>query len=473
MPEAKNLVTKPELAVRIGHLPPRVGEGLGVRLVDGPCPAQVRRIDLGALPMIEAMHRNGIRVDKPHFAALQVRLEERLREIDGDIELLVGDEYPGFQATSPDQVADLLFERLRLKLPGKARRTEKGTRFSTEDEALSGIRNQHPVVDCILDHREISKLLDTYVVPMPGLVDPDGRLRTVFKPVRTRTGRLACGDRSQGKKNLQNIPTRGDWGAEVRNGFWAAPGCVLVSLDLSQIEMRLAGHLSGEPNMIGVFVRGEDIHTSTAIAMFRLVPGEVLGLLQAEAEKRLTPEQAKALKEFKHKYRLPAKTLGFAVLYGVSPLGLQKQILNAGGPFLSEQECADYIERWFNTYPGVLRFLRLQYERVRRYGMNWTAFGRVRLIPEVKCVSRDKVNEGDREAGNHPIQGTAADLLKIDMWELWRALLQVHDELIVEASAGIATEFADWGREVMRTSVRLDVPVDSSSDIAERWGCLK
>lgn len=459
---------------------------LRVQEVDGPCPTQVRRIDLGCLPMLDQMHTHGIQVDKGHFKRLEGKLDIRLGDIERDICTLVDDEYPGFNPGSPDQVAELVFDRLKLKLPGRERRLKSG-RNTTDDETLTSLIPQHPVVKLVLDHREISKLLTTYVRPMPLMVDEDGRLRTIFKPTRARTGRLASGDRSQKKPNLQNIPTRGDWGAEVRNGFVAPKGRVLVSLDLSQIEMRLAAHLSGDRAMCEVFILGLDIHTQTAIAMFRLVPTDILPLLQADVENRLTPDQAAALKYFKHQYRLPAKTLGFGVLYGVSPIGLQKQVLAAGGPLLSDAECEDYITRWFAAYPLIKRWMALQYQRMRRYGMVWTMFGRVRLIPEAKSSIPAVVSAGDREAGNHGVQGSAADMIKIDMAEIdpicnyfnsyedeaCLPLLQVHDELIFECTRGIAEEFSQWGREVMRTCVPLIVPVDSSADMAEAWGLLK
>lgn len=461
-------------------------------MMDRPSMANVRRIDLGCLPMLNTMHQVGIRADVPHFQALGRKLTAALGEIDFDIATLVGGDMPGFKPTSPMQVAELLFGRYKLKPPGRQRITKSGW-GTTADETLSSIENQHPIVGRILDHRELSKLLSTYVLPMPLMVDADGRLRTIFKPTRTRTGRLSSGDRKQGKPNLQNIPTRGDWGAEVRNGFLARPGYVLVSLDLSQIEMRLAAHMSGDEAMIRVFLQGLDIHNQTAIAMFQLEASRILYLARLDAREELekcklmSDSERSEWKSFKHTYRLPAKTLGFGVLYGVSDIGLQGQILAAKGPLLTQAECTDYIERWFAAYPLIRVWMYLQYSRARRFGMTWTAFGRPRLIAEARSVLEEKQGAGDREAGNHGIQGTAADMLKIDMAELgpvvdhfnyispdsvW-PLLQIHDELIFECRKDVAGEFAAWGREVMRTAVPLVVPVDSSADMAERWGQLK
>ena len=482
----------------------------GVRIIDRPCLANVRLIDRLCFPLLDQMHANGILLDAAHFATLEGKLRVRLQEIELDIDALVATEWATylrslnrpsapFSPTSPDQVAELLFTVLRLRPPGKARGVKGGSRLSTEDEVLSSMLSLHPIVGLILDHREIAKLLSTYVVKMPLLVGEDGRLRTVFKPNRARTGRLACGDRTQGKPNLQNIPVRGDWGKEVRNGFIAginpANGKrnVLASLDLSQIEMRLAAYLSGDKAMAQIFIEALDIHNRTACALFSLAIDRINYLAAQDAAKLLTPAESAEWKHFKHAYRLPAKTLGFGVLYGVTARGLQAQILAAGGPLLTEQECEHYIAAWFAAYPGIALWMQEQYLRARTWDMVWTMFGRPRLLLELRAHSAYKQAEGEREAGNTPIQGSAGDMLKIIMGDLTPVvegfqhyhdevclpLLQIHDELIFELSTGIASEFVAWGREIMRTAVPLicdngvRIPVESSGDIAERWGDLK
>jgi DNA polymerase-1 len=350
----------------------------------------------------------------------------------------------------------------------------------------------HPVVKMICDHREVTKLRTTYTGPLPAMVRADGRIYTVFKMARTDTGRLSCGDRKARPPapNLQNIPTRGEWGALVRNGFCAGPGNVLVSADLSQIEMRLPACMAPDEAMLAIFRDGLDMHNRTACALFGLdiervdwlAGGDALGL------GALSEGESAEWKAFKKEKRLLAKTLSFAILYGVTPQGLQAQIMAAGGPETSVEECARYIAAWFAAYPGVARWLREQYERARAYGCVWTAFGRVRRIPGVASMARDVVADAERQAGNHPIQGTAGDLLKLIMAELgpiagyyqsfagetcW-PLLQIHDELIFEASKPIARDFAHETREVMRGVLRGQLgPIDSSADIAERWGELK
>jgi DNA polymerase-1 len=489
----------------------------GVRILDRPCLPNVRKIDQMCFPMLNQMHTNGILVDRAHMTDLEHKLSARLGEIESDIDCVIGTEWATFQRarhahsafspTSPDQVAELLFDALQLKPPGKPRAVKGGDRFSTEDEVLSSMVGLHPAPGLILDHREISKLLTTYVLPIPGMVSlEDGRLRTVFKPNRARTGRLACGDRSQGKPNLQNIPVRGDWGKHVRNGFIAGINPrtgkrnVLASMDLSQIEMRLAAYLSGDTNMAQIFIEGLDIHNRTACALFQLAIdhinylAEIAAREEATKSKLFTEAEGREWKQFKHKYRLPAKTLGFGVLYGVTARGLQMQILAAGGPLLTEEECQQYIDAWFRAYPGIARWMQLQYQRARQYGMVWNMFGRIRPIPEVHCHSEHKRGEGDRESGNTPVQGSAGDILKLIMGEMTPIveafqsyrdevclpLLQIHDELVFELSVGIAEEFLEMGKAVARNSVPLlidatgeYIPVESSADMAERWGSIK
>lgn len=463
----------------------------GVYLVDYPCLKNVERLDLGCLPMIDRMHANGILIDQPYFSDLDSKLAARLGEIRLDADALVGG---GVNIGSADQVAELLFGRMGLVPPGRPRKLKSG-RYSTEDEVLASMIAMHPVVQVVMDYREIDKLRNTYTIPMPGMVSADGRLRTIFKATRTSTGRLSSGDRAKGYPNLQNIPVKGEWGKLVRDGFVAGINPrtgrrnKLVSLDLSQIEMRVACHLAQEPRMALVFVLGQDIHWQGAIALFRLVPEEILGLLAGEKAQTLAQPEEARLKYLKHRYRLPAKNLNFGVLYGQTAKGLQARILAEGGPLFTEEECQTHIDRWYETYDAIKDWIQLQYERARRHGMVWDMFGRIRLIPQAKSVLADKRAEGDRECGNMPIQGSAQGLLKLAMAELTPVveyfasfnrsiclpLIQVHDELIFEVSDDIADEFARLGNRIMCNTDRgqMLVPVESSSDIAETWGMLK
>jgi DNA polymerase-1 len=377
-------------------------------------------------------------------------------------------------------VAHTLYDELGLSHPAM-RKTPTGDRFSTEADVLSGLRGQHPLVDLILEHRELSVLRNTFTGPIPLQVGQDGRIRTTLKATTARTGRLASED-----PNMQNIPTRGKWGPRIRSGFIARPGCVLVSSDLSQIEMRVAAHESGDANLCKVFWDGLDIHTFTAINLFHLDADYILGLIAADAMGTATPAQAKALKEFKFTYRLPAKTLGFATLYGVSGKGLQLQILAAGGTMLTVDQCQTYIDRWFQVYPEVLLWMQLQFSRARRYGMVWDFFGRQRYTPEVHSVNAHVQGDGLRQAGNHPIQSGAQGIIKTAMYEqlavfdyfrsyneVCEPLLQIHDETLVECSLPIAQDFAAMGQAVLSSCVPLSIPVLASGDIAENWGSIK
>ena len=465
----------------------------GVRLLDTPSSRNVQRLDLGAWPMIEMMHRYGIRVDVPYMTDLDSKLARREAEIREEIRLFTEDVWvplkgsAAFNPGSADQVARLLFDQLGLKPVGEKTRKLKSGRYTTEDEILSAMVKQHPVVQSVLDFREVDKLRSTYTGPIPLLVGEDGRLRTIFKATRTATGRLASGDRNLGYPNMQNIPMRGEWGPLIRNAFIAKFGNVLVSGDLSQIEMRMAAHLSGDAAMCAIFHQRLDIHNRTACSLFKLAI-ERINYLAARAEaKELAEEEAKEWKYFRQYQRAPAKNLGFGVLYGLTAEGLQKQILAEGGPLFTTEQCQEYIDGWFAAYPGIKEWMELQYFRAQQFGMVWDFFGRTRPIPEAKSVLQDKVNEGMREAGNMPIQAGAQGIIKLVMAEMmpiiryfqsfpgvvcW-PLLQIHDEIITECSRDIAQDYADILRSVMQHAVTLLVPVDSSADVAERWGELK
>ena len=442
-----------------------------------PSLVNVRRLDMAALPMIEAMNRTGILISPARFAKVDRDMAVEEDRILAEIHASAG---RPLNPESGDQVASLLFDELGLS-HAAMRMTPTKDRYSTSQDTLSGLRGQHPLVDLILDHRELRKLRTTYTLPLPGMAGPDGRVRTTFKATTARTGRLASEN-----PNCQNIPVRGEWGLKIRSGFVARPGCLLVSSDLSQIEMRMAAHESLDVALMRVFWDRLDIHTVTAIALFRLDGHQILGLLEAEKAGTLTWQQEIALKAFRHEYRLPAKTLGFAVLYGVTAKGLQVQILAAGGPLLDLEDCEAYIHRWFEVYEGVLTWMGVQWGRARRYEMTWDQFGRHRYVPEVKSVHPRVQAEGLRQAGNHPIQSGAQGIIKTAMHELgalvsyFRSyheicdpLLQIHDEVITECGQAIAQDYAEMSRAVLSSCVPLEVPVEASADVAEDWGALK
>lgn len=467
----------------------------GVRLVDSPSPSNVLRLDMGCLPMVNYMNRVGIRVDIPHFRALNVKIDEaieyKVAEIDYAIHDLVGHyvdpkTHGPFKVGSDDHVARLLFDVLHVQGDSKVRLTDSGARQSTQDEVISIFQGKWPIITKILDHRELKKLKTTYIEPIPSCVDSDGRMRTIFKHTRTRTGRLASGDKDEDLRNLQNIPVRSEWGKWIRNGFLASPGNVLVSGDLSQAEMRWAAHLSGDPVMSKVFRDRLDVHNMTACGIFKLNLAYYTDLAAKDERGNLSREEARVWKEFKHNYRLPSKTLGFGILYGTTGQGLQTQIANAGGPWWEEEKCDQLIRDWFKVYQGISDWMDEQHARAKRFGMVWDAFGRVRMAPGARSAHSRFVNAALREVGNMPVQASAQGSIKLAMAELWPIsqffnhsagvcwpLLQIHDEVITEVKREAAEDYAREKRRVMEGAVPLDVPVLSSSDIAERWGDLK
>jgi DNA polymerase-1 len=432
---------------------------------------------MAALPWILQANANGILIDPSIFRTVDAELAEEELRLGAEIDAVSGRH---INPESGDQVAHLLFDELGLSHAGM-RLTPTGDRYSTEGDVLSGLRGQHPLVDMILDHREVNKLRSTYTGPLPLQAGPDGRVRTTFKATTARTGRLASEE-----PNLQNVSTRGKWGPRIRAGFVARIGCKLVSSDLGQIEMRVAAHESRDANLCKVFWDYLDIHTFTAVAMFHLDGPKILDLVKRGDAGTLMPWEEKALKEFKFKYRLPAKTLSFAVLYGVSPKGLQLQILAAGGPMLSVEDCTIYIDNWWSVYPGVRAWMELQYGRARRYEMVWDLFGRHRFVPEVKSVIGRVQGEGLRQAGNHPIQSLAQGILKTAMFEqlalfdyfrsfgeVCEPLLQIHDETIVECGDAIVDDFTVMSQAIMSSCVPLAVPVLASGDSSDNWGSIK
>lgn len=466
----------------------------GVRFLDWPSMANVDRLDRNCMPLIDMMHQNGILVDKAHFARVDAQLAQRQMLLAEQGRMLIGSRMPKLKWGSPQQVANLLFNELGLVPPGKPDRTKDGM-YSTNNDVLSSMTGLHPVVQTVIDWREMDTLRNVFTGPIPGLVQADGRLRTIFKHTRTATGRLSSGDRKLGLPNLQNIPTRGDYGKLIRQGFIIAPGNVLVSLDLSQIEMRLAAHMAayyfGDYAMADIFKAGWDIHTRTACAMFKLAISRIEEL-QARVNKEdptLTKEEKAEWANFKRNQRAPAKNLGFGVLFGLTAEGLQRNILAEGGAYFTVEECQKYIDAWFAAYPGIKEWMSLQYQRARAYGMIWDFFGRIRVIPEARSAVEAKRAEGDREAGNMPIQGTAQGLIKLAMAEITPVvlyfqsypsvtclpLIQIHDELVFECSKDIADDMASMGRKIMKGADReeLLVPLDSSADQAQTWGDAK
>lgn len=434
----------------------------------------VEAIDRGCLPMLHEMMGNGIWLNQAKCNALAETLQQQESDYIARIRSATG------QAINPesgDQVAELLFDNLELHthLPKLPKLTKSRKRYTTDDGLLSmlrvtlsgmpGMESLAQVVSDIASARECNTLRTTFAEPLPQYANRyrDGRVRTRYKYTTTRTGRLASEE-----PNTQNTPTRGDNGKAIRDCFEAhVPGkdTVLVSCDYSQIEMRVAAHMSGDAAMSRIFTDNLDIHSQTAATIFR-VPVE-------QVDKRTQ--------------RLPAKTLGFGILYGVQGDGLQDQIFSAGGPWWTVEQCESLIAGWFDAYPGIAQWIALQHALARRYGYVCDLVGRLRWVPEARSVHERVRDKGFRECGNFPIQAGAQAVIKMAMgigavlgvvrryqqYGVCMPLLQVHDELIFEVEAGMAQDFAGECSEVMAGVVELSVPVATSSDIGPTWGGLK
>lgn len=472
----------------------------GVRFIDAPCPANVRRLDTNALPWVDAAHRNGIRVDLPYLRHLESDFTSRQEEIESSIFSSIGpyQDFDGkklqpFNISSPDQVARLLFTHLRLHGSDHLQLTPSEHRPIANDEVLEKYRDKHACVGLILDHRELNKLLGTYIRPLQRHADSSSRVHTRFSVTTAATGRL-----SSLTPNLQNIPVRGLLGKLIRAAFISSPGSVLVSCDLSQIEMRWAAHLAQDPVMMQVFIDNEDIHDRTACNIFRRSLEEISAIKKKVKNGAATTAEESIYKYFTQFERLPSKTIGFGVLYGQTAQGLLDSILQSMDPQWSSEErakflaywtlpkCEQLIIDWYTVYARIKAWMELQFARARRHGMTWDAFGRMRLVPEVYSVHNRIKQEGLRKSGNHAIQASAQGTIKLAMAELtpissffntspgicW-PLLQVHDELINEVDKYQARDYADVSREIMENASPLSIPVKSSSDIAERWSDLK
>ncbi len=370
----------------------------------GELPAEadklLRGVELPLVRVLSAMERNGVRLDTEVLAATGRLFGERLNRIEADIYALAGH---AFNISSPRQVGEVLFDE--LKVSEKARRTKKG-QYVTSEEVLESLRESHPVIEKILAYRGLKKLMGTYVEALPKLVDPvTGHLHTSFNQAVTATGRL-----SSSNPNLQNIPVRGEDGREIRKAFVPDEGCLFFSADYSQIELRIMAHLSADEHLVRAFREGDDIHAATAARIFH-----------------------KDLADVTRDERRKAKTANFGISYGISAFGLAERM------GVSRTEARTLIDNYFAMYPGVKRYMDESIERAREQGYVETAFGRRRYLPDIASRNATVRGFAERNAINAPIQGTAADIIKVAMARIYermrteglrsKMVLQVHDEL--------------------------------------------
>ena len=394
-------------------------------------------IDEKIKPVLRKMEKNGIRLDCDALKKLDDKLSKRILELEKEIFKKTGCD---FNIGSPIQMADVLFNKLKLSIDG-LKRTKSGV--STAASELAKIAHEHPVIPLVLEHREISKLISTYLRPLPILVDENSRLHTNYG-LETTTGRLTSSE-----PNLQNIPIKGRYGPEIRRAFVASPGMKLIAADYSQIELRIVACLAQDKAMIEAFRANEDIHTRTA--------AEIFGVKRSE----VSPDQ-----------RRKAKAVNFGIIYGQTPFGLSQALS------IPTEEAARYIREYFEAHPGIMKYINDMIQQAHESGFVETLFGFKRYLPNIQSRMRYIAEGEERMAINTPVQGTAAEILKLAMIKLdakiekfpeTKMLLTVHDEIVVEAPIEQALEIAKVVKDVMENEVSLCVPVEVSIGIGDDW----
>ena len=397
-------------------------------------------IEMPLMPVLAQMERNGVRLDTEALAETGNQFRGRMEQLESEIYELAG--HP-FMLTSPRQVGEVLFDE--LKLNEKAKKTKSG-QYSTGEEVLEAIKHKHPIVEKILAHRALKKLISTYVDALPKLINKrTNRIHTSFNQAVTATGRL-----SSSNPNLQNIPVRGDDGREIRKAFVPEEGCTFFSADYSQIELRIMAHLSGDEHLVNDFREGRDIHAATAARIFH-----------------------KPLDEVSRDERRKAKTANFGIIYGISAFGLAERME------VSRTEAKELITNYFETYPKVKEYMHKSVDLARERGYIITEFGRRRYLPDI--TSRNAVVRGyaERNAVNAPIQGTAADIIKIAMIRIAqrfeaegirsKMILQVHDEL----NFSVFPEELDRVKEIvineMEGAYTMSVPLLADCGEGKNW----
>ena len=402
--------------------------------------AAYETIDLPLAGVLGEMERTGIRVDPQALGKMSHSMEKEVRRLEKEIWKLAGSE---FNVNSPTQLAEILFDKLNLQVPS---RRGRGKVRSTAAEILEELSDQHELPRKVIEYREIAKLKSTYVDALPKLIHPEtGRLHTSYSQTGTATGRLSSSD-----PNLQNIPIRTELGREIRAAFVAESGKVLLSADYSQIELRIMAHFSQDPVLIEAFRSGEDIHARTAQEVFGVGP------MAQTAE-----------------HRRAAKAINFGIIYGLSAFGLAQQL------GIGQKEAAQFINAYFTRYRGVKDYLDRILVETRKTETAKTLFGRIRPISEINSPQMQLRNFAERTALNSPLQGTAADLIKLAMISIdkrlrlekfaARMILQVHDELLFEAPAKEIDSLSKLVKEEMEGVHKLAVPLVVEIGSGPNW----
>jgi DNA polymerase I len=399
-----------------------------------------REIDLPLVPVLARMEQAGVKIDTGGLSTMSAELEREIAAKASEIYKAAGME---FNVGSPKQLGDVLFNRMNLPKPVKY---GKGRMISTAVDVLEELAENYPIARMVLDYRQLTKLKSTYVDALPALIKPStGRLHTTFGQTGTATGRL-----SSANPNLQNIPIRTELGRGIRAAFIAEPGHVLLTADYSQIELRLLAHFSGDRLLVEAYRRGDDIHTLTASQVFGVPP------LMVTAD-----------------HRRQAKVVNFGIVYGLSPFGLSQQL------GIEPSEAKQFIANYFEKYEGVRKFIDRTLEEARRDMKVKTLFGRVRPIPDINSKNANQRGFAERTAVNTPLQGTAADLIKIAMIRIDAALrerglksrmtLQVHDELVFEVPENEVDTMKQLVREHMEKAHELSVPLQVEMGVGPNW----
>ena len=405
-----------------------------------------QKIEMPLVPVIAAMEMNGIGLDVEFLRQMSAELNQMMTELERSIFEAVGQE---FNLNSPKQLSEAFFENLKLEPPDRTNKTASGY-FSTAADVLEGLRNQHQVPAWVLEYREYSKLKSTYVDALQEQVNPaSARVHTSYNQTGSVTGRIASSD-----PNLQNIPIRTEIGRKVRKAFTAQPGWVLLAVDYSQIELRVVAHMAQDQRMLETFREGKDIHSATAAAIYDI-----------------------PLSAVDKSHRRKAKAVNFGLIYGMTPYGLTQST------DLTLAEAETFVETYFNRFPGVKEFLNTTLETAREQGYVETLLGRKRYFPRLKATTNYNIRRREeREAINAPVQGTAADIMKLAMLAVDQALqqadlesqilLQVHDELVLEVPEADLQSTTRLVQSEMESAYQLDIPLVTDASCGENWGQL-
>ena len=396
------------------------------------------KIEMPLTNVLADMEKTGIRVDRGYLKRLEEELQIQMKGIEEEIYKMAGST---FNIMSPAQLAKVLFEDLKIPYPKKV----KDNKYSTSKDILDKILNEHPIVNKVLEYRTLAKLYTNYAVGLQNEIREDGRIHTIFTQTLTRTGRL-----SSIEPNLQNIPARNEYSKLIRKAFLPDENSLLLSSDYSQVELRIFAHMSHEANLIQAFIDGKDIHTKTASDIFNVPMEEV------------TKEM-----------RRNAKAVNFGILYGISSFGLSEDL---GIDIVSAKK---FIDNYLQTYPGIQDYMDEAKALAYRNGYVKTLMNRKRVIEELNNKNFMIRSSGERMALNTPIQGTAADILKKAMVEIYdefrkrnlksKMLIQVHDELVFNVLKDELDEVKAIVQDIMENTFKLDVPLKVDIEVGENW----